>query len=292
MEHRFVDLGGPVHYADFGGTGPPIVLVHGLGGSHVNWLAVAPRLAAHGRVLALDLAGHGRTPSHGRTARIGANRRLLGRFLAEVARAPAVLVGNSMGGTLALEEAALERERVRALVLVNPAVPLARGGGVDGRVLGLFAALAVPVLGEGLMLLRARRGPERSVRDVLALCCVDPERVAREVRDAHVALAVERAGAARVGAKDFLAAQRSLMARLFRRRRFYAMVARVQAPALVVQGEHDRLVRLAAARALARARPDFRLEVLEGVGHVPMLEAPERFLAVVEPWLAASPGRG
>src|SRR5512133_1657597 len=98
MRHDTVDLDGPVHYVDFGGAGRPIVLVHGLGGSYCNWLAVGPRLTAHGRVLALDLVGHGLTRSLGRSARVSANRRLLGRFLAAVARAPAILFGNSMGG--------------------------------------------------------------------------------------------------------------------------------------------------------------------------------------------------
>ena len=45
MRSRTIDLDGPVHYADFGGTGPTLVLVHGLGGSHVNWMAVGPALA-------------------------------------------------------------------------------------------------------------------------------------------------------------------------------------------------------------------------------------------------------
>ena len=62
MRSRTVDLGGPVHFADFGGSGPTMVLVHGLGGSHLNWLAVGPALAARARVLAPDLAGFGRTP--------------------------------------------------------------------------------------------------------------------------------------------------------------------------------------------------------------------------------------
>ena len=88
MRSLTADLDGPVHYVDFGGTGRPIVLVHGLGGSHLNWLPVGERLAAHGRVLAIDLAGHGRTPSLGRTATVGANTRLLGRFLAVVAGRP------------------------------------------------------------------------------------------------------------------------------------------------------------------------------------------------------------
>ena len=65
------------------------------------------------------------------------------------------------------------------------------------------------------------------------------------------------------------------------------MVAGIRARALIVQGSEDRLVRVEAARALAARRPDWRFELLEGVGHVPQLEAPERFLAAVEPWLRA-----
>src|SRR5256885_14817167 len=77
VKHCTVDLDGPVHYADFGGSGRPIVLVHGLGGPHLNWLAVAPGLTPRARVLALDLARLRRTPTAGRTARVGANRKLL-----------------------------------------------------------------------------------------------------------------------------------------------------------------------------------------------------------------------
>lgn len=287
MQTRTIDLDGPVHYVDFGGAGRPIVLVHGLGGSHVNWLAVAPRLAAHGRVYALDLAGHGRTRSVGRSARVGANRALLGRFLEAVAREPAVLVGNSMGGYLSLAEAAAEPARVASLVLVDAAVPIARGARMDARVALHFAGLMLPFVGGALMLRRAIRGPEQGVRDIFSLCCVDPSRVAPEVFEAHVELARERAKEARVNGRDFLAAQRSLMVHLVRRRRFQAMVASVRTSALIVQGDRDRLVRVESARALAAARPDWRLEVLEGVGHVPQIEAPERFLAVVEPWLRA-----
>ncbi|BDG05093.1 alpha/beta fold hydrolase [Anaeromyxobacter oryzae] len=285
LEYRVADLGGPVHYADFGGSGPPIVLVHGLGGALQNWLCVAPRLRAHGRVLALDLAGHGRTPSRGRTARVGANRLLLDRFLAVVAGAPAVVIGNSMGGYLALAEAAAEPARVSALVLVDAAVPLAPGGGFDRGVLALFAAMATPVLGEALMLARSRRSPESRVRDLLLLCGVDHGTLARDVYEAHVAVATEHGALGRRAAADFLAAQRSLMNRLLRRRKFFEMVAGIRAPALVIQGDRDRLVRLPAARALAAERPDWRLEVLEGVGHVPQLQVPDRFLAIVEPWL-------
>jgi pimeloyl-ACP methyl ester carboxylesterase len=219
---------------------------------------------------------------------VGANRRLLGGFLDEVARGPAVLVGNSMGGYLALAEAAAEPAKVSSLVLVDPAVPLARGGGFDARVTALFAALALPVVGELLMHLR-NRSPERAVRDLLGLCCVDPSLVADHVLAAHLALARERASYGRVVAHDFLVAQRSLVARLVRPRRFFAMVASIPCPALIVQGDRDRLVRVANTRALAAARPDWQLEVFPGVGHVPQLEAAERFVATVGAWLERQP---
>ena len=287
MRSLHVELDGPVHYADFGGSGRPLVLVHGLGGSHLNWLAVGPRLAERHRVLAVDLGGHGRTPSGLRDASVRANRRLLGRFLEKVVGERAVLVGNSMGGFLAIAEAAREPERVSGLVLVAPAVPLARGARLDARVLALFAGLALPFVGTALIRRRARRGPEQSVRDLLALCCVDPSRIAADVLEAHVALARERAMHGAAVGDDFLSAARSLTVALARRAQFFERVRAVKAPALIVQGANDRLVRVEAARALAAARPDWRLEVLDDVGHVPQLEAPERFLAVVEPWLAA-----
>src|SRR3989442_14019359 len=131
MRSRTIDLDGPVHYADFGGTGPTLVLVHGLGGSHVNWLAVAPVLARRARVLAVDLAGFGRTPLGERSADVPSNRLLLDRFIiassppiefpTTIAGPAAIVVGNSMGGLLAMMEAAVAPERVAALALVAPA---------------------------------------------------------------------------------------------------------------------------------------------------------------------------
>ena len=79
---RWADIGGPVRYVDFGGpaSGPLIVAVHGLSGSAMNWLALAPLLTEEYRVLALDLAGHGLTRSAGRGTDVTANRALLHRF--------------------------------------------------------------------------------------------------------------------------------------------------------------------------------------------------------------------
>ena len=97
-----VDLDGPVHYVDFGGAegGPPVVLVHGLGGSHLNWDLLAPLLTPHARVFALDLPGFGRSEPGTRRARVPANVLVLDHLLREVVGRPAVLGGKSMGGMI------------------------------------------------------------------------------------------------------------------------------------------------------------------------------------------------
>src|SRR5205814_821713 len=103
-----VDLDGPVHYVDFGGPadGPQLVLVHGLGGSCLNWCLLAPHLVTRARVVALDLAGFGLTHPRGRSTTVQANAALLDRFLRTVVGAPAILVGNSMGGMVSILESA------------------------------------------------------------------------------------------------------------------------------------------------------------------------------------------
>ena len=96
---RVVDVDGPVHYADYGGPseGPLLVAVHGLGGSHLNWAAVAPHLVGRCRVLAVDLLGHGRTPSAGRRPDVDGHVAMVDGFLRLVADRPVVLCGNSLG---------------------------------------------------------------------------------------------------------------------------------------------------------------------------------------------------
>ena len=99
---RTADLGGSFAWVDHGGPrdAPVVVAVHGLGGSHANWHDLAPLLTREHRVLAVDLAGHGRTPRAGRSASVRANCELLGRFLDEQVDRPAVLLGNTMGAAI------------------------------------------------------------------------------------------------------------------------------------------------------------------------------------------------
>jgi hypothetical protein len=143
-------------------------------------------------------------------------------------------------------------------------VPNTRFRTWDPFVVALFAAYALPVAGAALMRLRGRRGPERLVRATLALCCVDASRVPPEVVQAHVELARERMRYASVFGRDFLVAQRSLMARLVRRRRLRRRG--IRARALIVQGGIPPGARRGCAEPALRPTG---ASVLEGVGHVP-----------------------
>jgi pimeloyl-ACP methyl ester carboxylesterase len=272
-----------------------MVLVHGLSGSAANWTAVGPGLATRARVLAPDLAGFGRSPLAGRSARVQANQRLLGRFIDEFAVDPVILVGNSMGGMIALLETADHPERVAGLVLVDPAVPRPRGVRLDPEIALVFAAYAVPGLGERLLARhRGRVGPEGMVSDVLQVCCAEPEQIPAELVDVLRASARERVGFAWADTA-FLQAARSLITTLVMRpRRYLRLIAEVDVPTLLIQGAADRLVPLASVEALVRNRPEWTVHVLDGIGHVPQLEAPRRFVELVTAWLGdqtAEPGR-
>jgi Predicted hydrolases or acyltransferases (alpha/beta hydrolase superfamily) len=119
----------------------------------------------------------------------------------------------------------------------------------------------------------------------LALVCAEPSRVPPEVVEAHIRLTLERDKLGRQNARAFLQASRSIGLRMADPR-FWSRVAKVQAPTLVIHGSLDRLIPVAAARELARRRPDWALEVLEGVGHVPMMETPELFMNALSAWSA------
>jgi pimeloyl-ACP methyl ester carboxylesterase len=133
---------------------------------------------------------------------------------------------------------------------------------------------------------RARTlGPEGVVRETMKICCVDPGRIDPAVLAYQIALAKERAAEMPWANKAFLEAARSLLRRMARRERFLTTLKQISCPALIIQGEKDRLVPLAATRAIAAVRPDWPLEVLDDIGHVPQLEDPARWLATVTAWL-------
>jgi pimeloyl-ACP methyl ester carboxylesterase len=282
MVSRYADLEGPVHYLDFGGSGPPLVCVHGLSGSALNWMAVGPALASRYRVLAPDLRGFGRTPL-GPGTRLRDNERLLDRFLRDVAGEPAVVVGNSMGGLLAVLQAAAAPATVSSLALVDPALPWRGHRPFDLSVWAFFGSLLPPFLGEAGLGWNGRRlGAERVVHGVLEACSVDASRIPEDLVQALVEQEAERFASPR-SFRALAQASRSLLWALGRRG-LMGTYGQVAAPTLVVHGAGDRLVPSQFSLAIGR-RFGWQVEVLPGVGHVPMMEAPSEFLGVTLGWL-------
>jgi pimeloyl-ACP methyl ester carboxylesterase len=287
----WANIDGPVHYVDFGGPsdGPLLVCVHGLGGSSVNWAALAPLLLPTCRVIALDLAGFGHTRGGSRSTSVQANRRLLDRFLVEVAGTPVILVGNSMGGLISILQTAESPDTVSGLVLIDPALPIGPRDRPDPAVLATFGLMSVPALGRTLLSMRrSRQSADDAAGDLLRLCCVDPSRIPAAVVDQHVDLARERRAYENADA-ELLAAARSLVWLLADRRRFAQRQRAITAPVLMLHGDKDRLVPISAARSCARANPTWTFEVAQNVGHVPQLEVPDWTAERILEWLHQHP---
>ena len=182
---HFSDIAGPVHWVDFGGPAgvPPIVMVHGLGGSHLNWVRIAGPLAERNRVIAIDLPGFGFSPAAGRRTTIEANTKVLDRFINETLGGPVILMGNSMGGAITILESAASPQAVAAVILVDPALP--RPAEVpDPQVAAQFLMYALPGVGEAFMDISRRSRTDRElVERVVNLCFADPRRSSPEVMD-------------------------------------------------------------------------------------------------------------
>ena len=278
---------GPIAFRTWDGPDDvTFVLVHGLGGSHVNWVRVAEGLAGLGRVIAPDLPGFGWSPTAGRDTGVMALRRALDALLDRHVGGDVVLCGNSMGGGIAVLQGAIAPERVRGLVLTSSVFPWTRGALPHPAVVAGFAAYDAGRVGDTLVRERLRRlSAERIVRIGFAITTTDPAAIPADVIELHVAAVRERQ-ADPEGSEAFLGAARSLL-RLGRRPDVAARaLAGVRCPVLVIHGRQDRLVPPRFAEEALASHPAWRGRFLPNVGHVAMLEAPGRWLSEVADWFA------
>lgn len=267
-----------------------VVLVHGLGANALSWELIAQPLADRlgATVTALDLLGFGRTRAPERASTIESNRQLVTTLLAHVG--PSILVGNSMGGAISIAVTAQRPELVNALVLIDPAVPHPNPGIGDWARLAKLAPVMVQSFGTRIVGTRARFiGPERLVDQSLAWSLHDPARLDPDLRRRLITLAAERF-AYPEAASAYACAARSMFIYLARGLNDDLAVASSNCPTLIVHGEHDRLVPLAAARGAAERHPAVDLQVLDGIGHAPQLEDPDLVVEVVAGWLGARMG--
>ena len=282
----FFDVEGPIHVADYGGAegAPVVVLLHGLGNSHVSWRMFAAELVPDFRVLAVDLPGHGLSPLMGRSTSVVANHDVLGRLILEISADPVTLVGHSMGASLAVLQAAKHPEAVRRMALLAPPMPRSPVQMVPPALAGHVALCAWPWLARVAMARRLERlGPEEYVARGLKLTCASVEEIDPETRRLTVEL-VESAHAADSHAA-YVEAARSMGVLLTRARQYKAAISAVTAPTVVVHGTADRLLPGRGLDQLEALQPGWRTELLEGIGHSPHLEAPGRAAGIVREFM-------
>jgi pimeloyl-ACP methyl ester carboxylesterase len=275
IETRTITLHGwPLSYVQAGG-GPVLLLIHGMGGSLENWRAVIEPLAERHTVVAPDLPGHGGSAPGAGDYSIGALASGLRDLLIALGHERATLVGHSLGGGIAMQFAYQFPEITERLVLVS-------SGGLGPEVSPILRAAALPgadlVIGASAALASIVGG---TVARSLAAVGLRPKTDVAEIVRGYASLADRDRRAA------FLATLRGVIGtggqRIHAGDRHYLAEGM---PILIIWGERDPMIPLQHGRNAHEAIPGSRLEVFEGVRHLPQLEAPGRFIAMLERFIA------
>jgi pimeloyl-ACP methyl ester carboxylesterase len=275
IEPRTITLHGrSVNYAQLG-NGPVLLLIHGMGGTFENWQAVIEPLARHHTVVAPDLPGHGSSAPGAGDYSLGALAVGLRDLLIGLGHERATLVGHSLGGGIAMQFAYHFPEITERLVLVS-------SGGLGPEVSPVLRAAALP--GADLFI-AATAGPGRTVGSAvargLAAVGLRPNSDVAEVLRGYSSLTDPDRRAA------FLATLRSVIGtggqRVHAGDRLYLAEGM---PVLIIWGARDPIIPLHHGENAHEAIPGSRLEIFEGVGHLPQLEAPGRFIAALERFIA------
>ena len=184
--------------------------------------------------------------------------------------------------------AAKRPDLVERLILVNPALPLVSSDNISRTTLERLGLPLVPFVGPASVRHYYRTmDPKEQVETTINLLCYDPSRVSAAARGRSVEMVKLRRDM-EWATDAFTQAIRSTTNVLLRRQRFATRVLhRISAPTLLIHGNADAIVAPASARWALEQRPDWTLRMMSGVGHIPMVEVPEAFVAMVDEWLAA-----
>lgn len=255
----FIDLDGVRTHYESRGEGPPVVLVHGLGGSLHAWYGVMQNLALHHHVIALDLSGHGRSGGGGGGFSIERWARDVEALLGALEVPPVTLVGHSLGSLVAQQLALRNPELVDALVLL---------GGIsyfEPPTKDAYEQRAKTVDAEGL---------DGLVDDWL-LGALAPRTRAR---------LPQLVGLLR---EQFLRNDPASYAKACRAMAQMPSLAResIGQPTLLMVGDHDRSTPIAMTEELHRAIPVTSVKVIPGAAHWAMLEQPDAIAAMLLEWL-------
>jgi pimeloyl-ACP methyl ester carboxylesterase len=261
-----------------GGSGPVLVLIHGITSSSASWEPVLPALAEHFTVIAPDLLGHGQSDKPAGDYSLGSHACLVRDLMLALGHEQGTIVGHSLGGGIAMQAAYQFPELVGRLVLVS-------SGGL-GREVSLFlravtlpgAEVVLPLIasrpvleaGSAISRVIGRIGLQAG-SDLAQIACgiASLNEVGARRAFVHTARAVIDAGGQRIDARD----------------RLYLAEA---VPSMIVWGDNDPII---PARHGVRAHelmPGSRLELFEGAGHFPHLDEPMRFVALMSEFTAGT----
>lgn len=275
---------GQLFVVDSGGDGVPFVLIHGLGGSHINWIDIFDPLAKRARTIAIDLPGYGYSPPIQRHDLDGLTRSVT--ELLESLGEPCVVIANSMGGLVAEMTASTRPDLIADLILIAPASPPPlRARPANTRVAARVAIQSVPILGHGLTGLMRRTIPaDKRALALLDVVTADRSLLSEDTIAASLALATRR-NQLPWTTRALVESTASIRRMFFPKRRFVRMINRIEIDALVLSGALDPVVIPEAIDALEVLRPDWQFERHAGLGHVPQLEDADWVLEAIDSWL-------
>ena len=266
-----------IRYHETGDAGaPPVVLLHGIGRSLEDWSAQHDLLSGDHRVIAIDMPGFGLSQRHPESTTLATLSGGVWATLDALGETrPAHLMGNSLGGAVAMQMLVDDPDRVSTLTLVNSA-------GFGKEVTFALRLLAIPGMGRSLLSRIDRRTAPRLERTVFAdRAMVTPERVAMAVKIARqpdfaaVYLEIARA----------LGGLRGIAPRW--RSELLPRVARHAKPTLLVWGERDQILPVAHLAAARAAFPHAQWHLFPSTGHMPQIERPAEFAALVRSLVVA-----
>jgi pimeloyl-ACP methyl ester carboxylesterase len=271
-ERELVWRGSPLRYA-IGGSGPRLVLVHGLGGTIENWRAIAPALAQRYRVLVPDLPGHGHSAALPEARDIDALAQAVIAIHETEGLAPAAWVGHSLGGLVALRAAVVRPRAVRGIVL-------AAAAGIGSSTRAAQVTLAIDALLQpGKAIAPFRRSWSRSRLGRRAVFgwwgVADADALEPEAAEAFLVGPAHHTNTRQAG--------RALLATDAR-----AELDRVACPCLCLWGASDRWVKVEDGIEYAR-RLRAPLRTIAGCGHLLIGERPDACLAAIEEFVDALP---
>jgi 2-hydroxy-6-oxonona-2,4-dienedioate hydrolase len=274
-EEQSTEVGGmPTRYLTAGTTGPPLLLLHGVGDNAFDWRWVMPALASTHLVYAPDLPGSGGSARPLDDYSPAFFTRFVAAFLDALGVDHAAVIGNSLGGLVGLRLALAEPQRVTALGLVS-------SGGLGREVTYALRSLALPGYGK-LAVAWGKRRPGAAQRALgrAALVFARPRGAPREWIEEQYRLArlpgFLEAQLATVRAQVGLKGQREVLV---------DRLAQLERPTIVVWGTRDRVLPYSQAKEAFSRLAEGYLELIPECGHLPQVEQPERFVSGLRQFL-------